>query len=427
MSIGAPTPPSTPPQRPVPARLASQSLDSGGSGENDRRVREAQKEAKGKIDEITYQTELARIDGEKSIERLEDSYEKQYTHLSANQEAALEKLRSKGYEQVRDLQRAQQAEARRIRREGEQQVADLQEHYRNATWTKVNRGDEELKEIQGQQGRRMDYQHQSAKLEWEQAQSNHETQVKNLREDQEARLQHVDAEYKAEYDKRRNAAREASEHNDKKFNETFEKRTKEYNETLDNLQNRASKRLKEVREDTSQKLSAYGSRQRDPFYKLRTIDARIHEAHDGYVVTARIPKHEQQNVSVGLKGNNIVISGTRRNEERLDLGKGHTRGTASFQTYTESFPLSWPVESKELTREFDGETLIVTVPKKNEHAFTAPKGKLQPTKLRVESPRFPENLPVDDSKSRAKNKEEEDDLPPPKGQPVGWKPGGTLG
>jgi HSP20 family molecular chaperone IbpA len=123
------------------------------------------------------------------------------------------------------------------------------------------------------------------------------------------------------------------------------------------------------------------------------IGANLHDAGDRYVLTATVPEHEQAHVSVALKGDQIIVQGYRRNEEKLELRDGQTRSSNAYQSYSESFPLPWPVEGKLLTRHFEGDRLVVTVPKKNEFAFSKAKYSPDAERARVEMPHFPDNLP----------------------------------
>ena len=79
------------------------------------------------------------------------------------------------------------------------------------------------------------------------------------------------------------------------------------------------------------------------------------ESDDAYVLTATIPSHEQHSVQVSVRGDRLVVSGARRSDEKEDLGPGRSVTTSSYQNYSESFPLTMPVEARMLRREFDGD------------------------------------------------------------------------
>jgi len=102
------------------------------------------------------------------------------------------------------------------------------------------------------------------------------------------------------------------------------------------------------------------------------LDTQLKESEDGFTLTLKVPEYEQKNLRAAVKGENIVVMGQRRNEETLDLGNGTTQGTASYQSYHESIPLSWPVDPGRLTKEFKGDTVTIRIPKKNKFASHEP-------------------------------------------------------
>src|SRR5690606_723366 len=104
------------------------------------------------------------------------------------------------------------------------------------------------------------------------------------------------------------------------FTRDFQAHFQKQQEALERIQKRAHHTLQHLRESTSHKLSAYEDRQSDPFYRLVDIDADLFEDHDAFVLTAKIPVHERDHISVTVRDNEIVLSGYRRNEESLDRG-----------------------------------------------------------------------------------------------------------
>ncbi len=139
------------------------------------------------------------------------------------------------------------------------------------------------------------------------------------------------------------------------------------------------------------------------------MNAELRETGDEYILTARIPEHEREHIVVSLKGNNIVISGQRRNEEHLDNADGTSSTTSSFQSYSETHPISWPVESKLLAKSYHGDTLEVRVPKKDAKHIVPQYQAPKPEKVRAERPKFPENIPYaysPDSEKAEKVREE---------------------
>ncbi|NDD91741.1 Hsp20/alpha crystallin family protein, partial [bacterium] len=118
---------------------------------------------------------------------------------------------------------------------------------------------------------------------------------------------------------------------------------------------------------------------------------------DAFILTAKVPTHEHENIKAQVQGNQIVISGTRRNEDQVKMGEGRQRSTASFQNFRETFPIDWPVEANSMLREADGDRLVFTFPKKA-GMIDPENGKKKAleyqaqSKARAPRPDFPENL-----------------------------------
>src|SRR5262249_53611937 len=152
-------------------------------------------------------------------------------------------------------------------------------------------------------------------------------------------------------------------------------------------------KLKELRQNNSQKLAAYDSRATDPFYRMMDTRARLVERADHYQLMAEIPEHERDSVNVSVRGEQVVITGNRRTSDTLEVAPGQTRKSAAFQTYSETFPIFWPVDPRLMTKEYDGDTLVVTIPKKAVPGRETARVK-QPERAKAVRPDFPINLPI---------------------------------
>ncbi|HLD99045.1 MAG TPA: Hsp20 family protein [Bdellovibrionota bacterium] len=357
---------------------------------------QAQRDAQARIAETHRQVQEAERDMSRGLEQLREQHEKQSVIESDRQEQALENQRAKGYEAIRDAQRSQQAELARIRREGEKQVSDLKTYYRDAIYGTEKRGRDDLRELQNRQTAETAYQMKNFQAERADTETAQAKQNERFRAEKDAKLEQAAEVYRKEYERIKNSSNFQNEQAETRFLEQHDQVLKRNSEILDRLNSRATAQVAEIREDTSHKLSAYAERQSDPFYRLVDIDAEIFDAGDAYILTASIPDHEDRHLTATMKGNHLVISGYRRNEEKLDLQSGVTKSTSAYQSFNESFPLPLPVDAKQLTREIRDGELIVTVPKLNPNLVREPASPKapRPEKARVERPKFPENLVV---------------------------------
>jgi HSP20 family molecular chaperone IbpA len=400
--------------------MSTSSVSSGGNSSL-AKASTAEREADQRIQAAQQRVKAANEDADMAINHIKDQYEKQTLAEDARTTDKIESQRNRGYEQLRDLQRQQQSQLRKMRRDGERDTSQLQEYYRTKVHQTEMSSNQQLNEIQTQSQHRMEHEKAVEASQLEEVQQKHTQQMNLVQKNSDEQLTQLGENTRRRYDELKAQTDEVQVKYSKDFEERIGKTLNEQQETLNRINSNASQTIKDIRKDTSQKLSAYRSRQSDPFYKLMDLNARLMDAGDEFVLKATIPEYEQQHVSAVVKGNNLVLTGYRRNEETLDMGHGHKQGTASFQSFHESFPLSWPVESRLLSREFVGDTLVVRVPKKNEYVYQSPKLD-KPEKIRVEPPRFPNN--IEKSKESQEKKNVDDDGNP---IPARRRPGsGTL-
>lgn len=368
------------------------------SGTSDAEAAATERDAQQRISNATQSVEDAQIAANHQLDQIKDQYDNQLENEIAREDDAIEKQRLKGYEALRNLKRQQEAEMHRTKQEGERDITKLQDYYRDTTYADRRQGETALNELKAAQGREMEHATKSGELDYTMAKADHERKLVDLREDQEQQYNKLHKDAVDKYESMKEQTNLANERENEHFQGTYKANLAQDQKALDLVAGKATTQLNQIRADTSQKLAAYQERQSDPFYKLKDIDADLREEGDRFVLTATIPIHEQDHVSVSVSGNNLIISGTRRNEEKLDLGPGRSKSSASYQTYQETFPLSWPVQRNLLTREFHGDRLIVTVPKASEYFKKDPfKSAYAPERLRAERPHFPGNLPTSES------------------------------
>ncbi len=216
----------------------------------------------------------------------------------------------------------------------------------------------------------------------------------DLKNEQDQRYSALTDASQKQYEEMKVNAEESSRQANQHFQESYKKTLELHDESLKNIQTKVGETLRELRGSTAQKLAAYSNRQKDPFYKLVDLDADLSETSDAFILRATVPLHEQESIAVTVRGDQVVVSGRRRNEEKLEIEPGHELVTAAYQSFSESYPLDWPVEARGLSRNFEGDQLIVTIPKKNSHQEWIQKQKPHAEPTRAERPEFPENLPI---------------------------------
>lgn len=359
---------------------------------DERAARAAQSELSDRANEIKNQIRTVDREGQAAVEALKTNYEKEALAESSRTETSLESEKLKGYEKIRDLQRAQAAELARVKRQGESDLAEMNEHYRNQTYSTDKNHNEQLTDLQMRHQRQLDFERTSGTALTDQVRHEQKMELDRIRTESDENISKAENQAHTLFEKKRTLTNEAIESASKNLESRYADASQTHQQILNSLQSESSRQLKQARLDTSRKLAAYTERQEDPFYQMMDTKAEFRDEGDRYTLTAQIPQHEQDHVSVAIRGNQLVISGYRRNEEKVELEPGRTRGTNAFQSFTESFPFAQAVESGLMTREFDGNTLTVTVPKKNLSTAYQPY-KAKPARAHVDRPNFPANLP----------------------------------
>jgi HSP20 family molecular chaperone IbpA len=367
------------------AKPASYGLSGSDSKSPARRAEAAQREAREVERDLEARVEHARQESAMALEK-----------ESARESSALEAERARGYAALRELQRAQASELARVRREGERDLAQIKNHYENATLDRQKKAETELAQLERQKEQAKTFEQSSGQMQQSEIKQTQALRLQALKESEERSFQSLSEGAR----KRQEQAQVNDSLSSQSLESDFQRRHQAIRSTQENTLNqinaRAAEELRQTRESTSQKLAAYQTRQSDPFYKLHDLSAELTERDDAFVLTARIPEHERDRLSVSVQGDRLLLSGFRRNQEKLELSPGRAKSSSSFQSYTESFPLRVPVDAKSLSREFEGDTLVVTVPKRGlDTSYQVKSAQHHPTpeRARVEAPKFPGNLP----------------------------------
>ena len=151
---------------------------------------------------------------------------------------------------------------------------------------------------------------------------------------------------------------------DRNFKRAFSENEKTYKESLENQKQNYLKSLYKQATRFDKTISEDAARSRDPFYSVKTFDAKLSERGDGYFVDAKVAPYDRDTVEVKVQPDRISVSARRSYENTLTDGNERAQTTA-HQTYRQDFKLDIPVNADKAvtTIEKDG-TISVFVPKK---------------------------------------------------------------
>lgn len=362
-----------------------------------RRANEAEEEANTRILQARKKVIDENQKATKEIEKVREDFSKNIDYERSRMDTALQIQHDKSYENLLEQKRKLDSELGRMKRVSDKNIFDTKIQYETEK-TKLERdGKKEVSEIIEKNKNQKEFEIKTGEAQINEVKTkqflendflinSHKEKTTQLNESQEKKL----SDLKQNYIKTMENTNEHYESNFKKIHE-------DQSQVLGKIGKTAKTQLEEVRLSTSSKLNQYKSRQDDPFYKLIDLGIKLTEDKDQFTLIAKIPEHEQNKIQVNVRGNELFLNGTRSNKEKIELAPGHSRATSSQQTFHETIPLTYPVNAKALTRRFEGDLLIVDIPKMT--ASFDPnqmdtRGKVtKEDEVYAVRPAFPENLP----------------------------------
>lgn len=385
----------------------------------------AEREAAERIQESQKRIAKATQDEEKQIDGIRDQYEKRSEVERARGENYIETVRNRNYESIGELRKKSETEAQRISRTAEKELKDLEASYDQSVFETRHRGEAELGEATKKGFEAAQLQRKKNADELQQLASDYELNKRVLEDE---RNNTTTAMTKATQEHRKTTearTRSEIEQSNEHYQGVYEGAMKQNHDAIKDINWRASREVEDLKRDTALKLDAYSSQKTDPFYRMVNINAALRETDDNFVLTAQIPPHERDKININVRGNELVISGKRKSEETLEASPGHTLRTNAYQSFSESFPLGWPVDPKFMTREWAGDELTVRIPKRS--TYEAPRPKKEVERAVLERPNFPKNLPTEERLAVMNSTAAEEQAAKDAGTPPSRrKPGKTL-
>lgn len=321
---------------------------------------------------IDQEATKLQAEAQQTLDHIQDQYQKEYDSQVSHQENLLESQRSQGYKQLRELQRAQQAELRRVQNQGESELSKLKDHFEKSKFQIENEEKNELSQLQRTKAQKLDFEKQKSESDLADLNAQYLEILKEAKSHSERQLEAIHENHTQEYEKLRSNTELAQAQSRTHFTEQYQNALKQQQTTLEDLETKATEQVQNLKNHNTELISTYQSKDKDPFYKSLNIDCSFYETDRHFILEATIPKYEQDHLSAVIQGNQLILSGTRRNQETLELNEGQSRTTSTYQTYSQTFPLSWPVDAKKLSRETAGDQLIIRVPKMDRLVYQKP-------------------------------------------------------
>jgi HSP20 family molecular chaperone IbpA len=189
-------------------------------------------------------------------------------------------------------------------------------------------------------------------------------EIKNLAEGEEAKKEVVRAEGESQIKETVTKLGERLHTKTDQFNKQFAAEETANRSSLNNQKEVFLKEQYKQRRAQEGSVAIDDSRKGDDFYRPKSFDADLTEHEDSYVLKAKVPAHEKDNVEVRVKEGKVTISSARAFQDSIKDGDSRME-TSSHQTYRQEIALPKPADAKRvITSIRDDGSITAIIPKK---------------------------------------------------------------
>jgi len=361
------------------------------------RAQRSETEAARRIVESNRQVTRTQSDNAMKIDEIRDQFRNSSDLEEARQTEAYDKQRLKGEENINNLKRQQNRNIADTRRRAERALTGIENHFRSEQSRLQRDGERNIRELNNRIAQQDQHFNTREKFEKTLANEQYQRNSENLKEMHTERMTRLRNDFDIEFDTSKKVFQEGTDVSRKKYLEQYSKQIKETRDDFQRINADAVGQLNRLKTDTSRSLAAFSERQDDPFYQIVELETSTSIDDNEFIIEASIPTHEQGNISVSISGDQVIITGRRTSAESIDAGPGRTISTHSHQSYSETFPLPFPVEGKALIKEFDGDTMTIKIPRKGGYGESRRLDRARDQRIAKKAhptrPIFPKNLP----------------------------------
>ncbi|MBN20946.1 MAG: hypothetical protein CL678_06605 [Bdellovibrionaceae bacterium] len=366
--------------------------------ESNKKVRRAEKEAQKKINATQKRVNNAQKESRFQLEEIRDSFEKSERLQKDKYTKELELLRNEQNQNLRELKSDHQIDLSRSKNQNENELRKINQYYENQQRRALREGENKFnRQIQENHIQHQALQNKN-RTELLHLKNQGNSQIDSKRWQFQNQIENLDKNGKKEIKLLTEKVNTEKQKSSENFKNRYQEMVKVQDEILNNLNKRISEEVHQIKKDSVMKLGAFMDQKSDPFYRTMTLDADFSESDDEYQIRARIPEHERDGIKINVHDNEIFISGERKSSETIHTDEGGTVSSSQFQTYHQSFPIHSPVESHLLRKEYDGDELVISLPKKGSELAKNPIKKIVPEEVTAKRPYFPENIPLGSQK-----------------------------
>lgn len=332
--------------------------------EADRSIQRAEEDAANRMRVAHLNAANTARQAEAELTKMRENYARDLAAESARNERSLLTERNKGESVVRQQTSENNRELHRARRSYEDYRSQMDERYK----TQAQFTDSEHRRAINQEMSRQIAEKEAVTTQGDQniqlLRQSYDQQTRRLADDlnqkQVAMNEYTKGETERLQENMMTSQRLLREQHEQRYADHLANQR----DQIEKVASEATAQKEALRKSNAMDVAKYSSKLNDPFYRLRELQSTLKESDHGYELTAKIPKHEQGNVSVIARDNSITITGYRESNEADQKETGEKTESHSYQTYRKSYDLSVPVESRMMRKEFVGDELRIILPKK---------------------------------------------------------------
>ncbi|NBU20064.1 hypothetical protein EBS43_01425 [bacterium] len=350
-----------------------------------------EKELNDNILTAQKQAKLAVEDGENKVKEIKDYYVDLAKKEGEQWNKTLEQKKAQTYEQIRQMKQLHSQQQKRSQEEFKVQSNELNHHHNNQLDHLRKTFDHELNSRREAYKNALEHETNRSEERIESTKTENNEFLKTLNKNFDQSQKKLSEAYDSQIERIKNnqqvVIKKEKNRNEREHSKLLDQHQKQLHQNQEKLNQQISK----TQLDSSRKLSNYKTQQDDDFYKMRTFESQLTETNDEFILTANIPKHEQAHFYGTVRGNQLVIGGYRMHEEKRDDQIGHEQRTSSYQSYSQSYPLQHSVDANKLSREYRDHQVIIRVPKASGYSSRELNIKT-PDKVQSTKPEQPENI-----------------------------------
>lgn len=332
-----------------------------------------------------------------NLRKMEEKYRQTAQEVRTRKQEQLEAARNEGKDKLENYSANTDKKIAEIRTKSQSQLTQAKEQYKKDISEYDKYTGDRVTSIRENSKKTIDHELEKGRTaqtklrdnfqkDYDKTHNFGEQKIQTEKEQQDARLARLESDSKEKYSKKENNWSERDkdlqvnysrklsndketwegnlEHQQKRFETTYQNRESRNQETLQIQNDKLTKELAHTKLDFVKSANKYSDKQDDPFYKIEDRGSYIRENSNFYVLRAYVPEHEKDLIKVNIQNNKATVSGQRAFKDAF-ADEDKKVSSSSYQSFREEFKFDVPVISEGMTREREGDWITFRIPKLN--------------------------------------------------------------